>query len=249
MRRIPGRLADHGRPVPRETWDQQFRDGTWEWLDSIDDFAHYMVIAGYVHYLFTSPTILDVGCGQGRLAELLAPCSFERYLGIDLSAEAIKRARRRPGTHARFRVADLNEWHPPGRFSVIVFCESLNYALHPVSTLVRYARALERDGAIIVSLYRHRNHGRIWKNAARYFRIADSTTVINPKGATWDIRVLRPLPEVAETRTSTPGLKLTERHGHAKEFTRLDQPNLSVHTREVGKHSKQGEAPCPLTWC
>jgi trans-aconitate methyltransferase len=162
-------------------------------LDSIDEFAHYMVIAGYVHYLFKSPTILDVGCGQGRLAELLAAFSITRYLGVDLSAEAIRHARRRIRPPARFRVADLNAWHPPGRFSVIVFCESLNYASHPVSTLVRYARALEPDGAIIVSLLRHRNHGRIWKNAARYFRTADSTTVINPKGATWDIRVLRPM--------------------------------------------------------
>ena len=192
MRYVAGTRLDHGRPVPRETWDRQFLDGSWKWLDSIDEFAHYMVIAGYVRFLFASPTILDVGCGQGRLAELLAPFSFERYLGIDLSAEAIKRARRRSVTHARFRVADMNEWNPPGRFSVIVFCESLNYALHPVSTLVRYARALERDGAIIASLYRHRNHVRIWKNAARYFRTADSTTVINPKGAAWDIQVLRP---------------------------------------------------------
>ncbi len=194
MRRMARTRPDRGRPVARETWDRQYRDGIWEWLDSIGEFAHYMVIAGYVHYLFKSPTILDVGCGQGRLAELLAAFSITRYLGIDLSAEAIQHARRRIRSPARFRVADLNAWHPPGQFSVIVFCESLNYAIHPVSTLVRYARALEKDGAIIVSLVRHRNHGRIWKNAARHFRTADSTTVINPHRATWDIRVLRPAP-------------------------------------------------------
>ncbi|HSD51585.1 MAG TPA: class I SAM-dependent methyltransferase [Candidatus Methylomirabilis sp.] len=193
MRSSLGRLADYGRPVPRETWDRQYRDGTWEWLGSIDEFAHYMVVAGYVRYLFASPTILDVGCGQGRLAELLAAASLTRYLGIDLSTEAIQVARRRVRTRARFRVADLNKWHPPGQFSVIVFCESLNYAIHPVSTLVRYAQALKRNGAIIVSLVRHRNHERIWTNAARHFHTADSTTVINPQGATWDICLLQPM--------------------------------------------------------
>jgi 2-polyprenyl-3-methyl-5-hydroxy-6-metoxy-1,4-benzoquinol methylase len=198
-------------------------------LDSIDEFAHYMVIAGYVRFLFASPSILDVGCGQGRLAELLAVFSITRYFGMDLSAEAIQQARRRVRTQARFRVADLNEWNPPGRFSVIVFCESLNYAIHPVSTLVRYARALKRNGAIIVSLVRHRNHGMIWRNAARYFRTADSTTVINLQGATWDIRVLRPLPEAADTRTSTAGLKLTARQGRAKESTRPSHRNLTAH--------------------
>lgn len=199
MRHSPGMFADRGRSLPWETWDRQFRDGSWEWLDSIDEFAHYMVIAGYVRWLFASPTILDVGCGQGRLAELLATFSIPRYFGIDLSAEAIQQARRRMRTPARFRVADMNAWDPPEQFSVIVFCESLNYAIRPASTLLRYARALKRNGAIIVSLVRHRNHGRIWRNAARYFRTVDSTTVINLQGATWDIRVLRPLPIGAQS--------------------------------------------------
>jgi 2-polyprenyl-3-methyl-5-hydroxy-6-metoxy-1,4-benzoquinol methylase len=207
MRSSLARLADHGRPVPQETWDRQYRDGTWEWLDSIDELAHYMVIAGYVRHLFPSPTILDVGCGQGRLAELLGKFSLTRYLGIDLSAEAIQHARRRVRSPARFRVADLNHWRPPGQFSVIVFCESLNYAIHPVSTLVRYARSLEKGGAIIVSLVRHRNHGKIWKNTARHFRTMDSTTVINSKGATWDIRVLRPAPLTSPLPTHPKGTR------------------------------------------
>jgi 2-polyprenyl-3-methyl-5-hydroxy-6-metoxy-1,4-benzoquinol methylase len=191
MQYVLGTLPDHGRPIPRETWDRQYREGTWEDLDSIDQFAHYMVIAGYVHYFCKSPKILDVGCGRGRLAELLALSSFKSYLGIDFSAEAIKRARLRGGNHIRFRVADLNEWNPSGRFSVIIFCESLNYAIRPTSTLLRYAQALEKNGAFIVSLYRHRNHGRIWKNAERCFHVANSTTIINHKGEIWDVRVLR----------------------------------------------------------
>ena len=191
MRSNLGPLRDRGRPIPRETWDRQYREGTWGNLGSIHQLAHYMVIVGYVHHLFESPKILDVGCGQGRLAELLAPSSFKSYLGIDFSAQAIRQARLRAETHMRFRVADLNEWNPSGQVSVIIFCESLNYAIHPVSTLLRYARALEKTGAIIVSLYRHRNHRRIWKNAERYFQIAASTTIINHKGETWDVRVLR----------------------------------------------------------
>jgi 2-polyprenyl-3-methyl-5-hydroxy-6-metoxy-1,4-benzoquinol methylase len=194
MRQIAETLPDHGRPVPQEAWDRQYREGAWESLNSIDEFAHYMVIAGYVYYFFESPTILDVGCGQGRLAELLAPSSFKSYLGIDLSTEALKRARSLEQPHATFRLADLNVWKPPRQYSVIVFCESLNYAVHPVTTLLRYARRLKRNGAVIVSLYRHRNHGRIWKNAERHFETAHSTTVINPKGETWDVRLLRPLP-------------------------------------------------------
>ncbi|HSB82436.1 MAG TPA: class I SAM-dependent methyltransferase [Candidatus Methylomirabilis sp.] len=187
-------LRDYGRAIPREVWDRQYRQGAWESLDSIHESGHYMVIAGYIHHLFVSPTVLDVGCGPGRLGGLVKALACKSYLGIDLSPEAIKQARRRTTTHARFRVADLNQWNPSGRFSAIVFCESLNYAARPASTLVRYARALEPEGVLIVSLCRHRNHGRIWKNVAREFTILDVTTVTNRKQQTWDIKVLRPRP-------------------------------------------------------
>lgn len=183
---------DRGRPIPREIWDRQYREGAWESLDSNDELDHYLAIAGYIHKLFESPTVLDVGCGPGRLGELLEGFACRSYLGIDLSLEAIKRARKRRAIRARFRVADLDLWTPPGRFSVIVFCESLNYATHPAFTLMRYTRALEPNGALIVSLYRHANHRRIWRQAARDFAIQDATTVTNRKEQTWDIKVLRP---------------------------------------------------------
>ena len=195
--------SDYGRPLPRGTWDRQYREGALEFLDSIGELAHYMVIAGYVHYLFKSPTILDVGCGHGRLADLLEAFSFESYVGIDLSPEAIERAELRQKKNTRFHVADFDEWNPTERFVVMVFCESLNYAKHPAYALLRYARALESNGAIIVSLYRHPNHGRIWKNIEKYFRTVDSTTVTNHTGQTWDIKVFRQKPEGA-LRPGTP---------------------------------------------
>ena len=185
-------LLDRGRPIPRETWDRQYRAGAWDSLDSLDELGHYLVIAGYIHTLFASPAVLDVGCGPGRLGELLEGFACRSYLGIDLSPEAIKQARQRRATRGRFRVADLDRWTPPGRFSVIVFCESLNYATHPAFTLMRYTHALEPNGALIVSLYRHANHRRIWRQAARAFVVLDAATVTNRNAQTWDIKVLRP---------------------------------------------------------
>jgi 2-polyprenyl-3-methyl-5-hydroxy-6-metoxy-1,4-benzoquinol methylase len=193
--------TDHGRPVPREAWDRQYRDGAFEFLDSIDELAHYVIIAGYVRTLFTRPAILDVGCGHGRLVEVLEGFPFKQYHGIDVSSEAIRRGERRATKKATFAVADFDAWNPPQRFDVIVFCESLNYARHPASTLLRYARALERSGAIIVSLFRYRKPGglgkRTWKNIEAHFGTVDSTTVTNHTGQTWDIKVLRQKTEEA----------------------------------------------------
>lgn len=191
---VPMSRSDYGRPLPAERWDRQYREGALDFLDSIDELAHYAVIAGYVQVLFEAPAVLDIGCGHGRLVQLLAPLGFRRYVGIDLSREAIARARRTGPANARFHVADFDQWRPTGRFSVIVFCESLNYAKHPAAALLRYAHALEPGGAIIVSLYRHPNHPRIWRNVERHFRVVDATTVRNRKGQRWDIRVLREMP-------------------------------------------------------
>ena len=193
---------DYGRPIPRETWDQQYRKGKWACLDSMDEIAHYLIVAGYIRRLFRAPKILDVGCGHGRLVEVLEGFSYTSYLGIDFSAEAIRQAAQLEKTRVRFQVADLNGWHPARRFSVIVFCESLNYAIHPLATLSNYALALEKNGAIIVSLYRHPHHARIWANVEKIFRTVHSTVVTNHQRQTWDVKVLQQTPDgIRKTRS------------------------------------------------
>lgn len=196
----PGRGAaltpsDHGRPVPVARLDRKYRRGGFRFLDSLEELGHYLIVAGYIRRLFASPAILDVGCGDGRLAELLDGCRVARYRGIDLSAEAIRRARERGIPHMTFEVADLNTWEPPEQYDVIVFCESLSYAAHPAHTLHRYARALAPAGAFVVSLYRHRAPGALWRqtwrNAGRFFETVDAMTVANRQGQVWDVKVLR----------------------------------------------------------
>src|SRR5215470_557846 len=53
----------YGTPVSKDTWEHQYKNGVWDKLNSIHEFAHYMVIVGYVHHLSETPKILDVGCG------------------------------------------------------------------------------------------------------------------------------------------------------------------------------------------
>src|SRR3990172_5448010 len=82
----------YGKPVAKATWESQYKHGAWDFLYSIDEMGHYMVIVGYIHYLHNYPRVLDVGCGNGRLLELLCAFHFESYLGIDMSGEAIRKA-------------------------------------------------------------------------------------------------------------------------------------------------------------
>ncbi len=191
----------YGRPIPAADWERQYERGAWDLLDSVDQIAHYMVIVGYLQGMRQAaaplPSLLDVGCGAGRLLQLLAPFGLSSYLGIDLSAQAIGRAESLGIANARFEVADFEAWEIPRRFGAIVFNESLYYAKRPVDVLSRYSGALEDGGVFVVSLWRHGNHGIIWNRVGERFDVVHSCTVVNDKRQTWDIRVLRPQVQTA----------------------------------------------------
>ncbi len=182
----------YGTPVARENWDAGYskqRSG-WSYLDTPTELGRYALIASYAHNLHERPTILEIGCGHGSLLELLVRFGFRRYLGIDHSSEAIKRAKSLGIEKASFEVADFETWHRPERFDIIVFNESLYYAKQPTETLLRYADSLCENGALIVSMHRSGNHGIIWNKLFDHFEVAWSTMIENQARQAWDVRVL-----------------------------------------------------------
>lgn len=189
---MPSAVPVPGRPRPKTEWELRYRRGKLDYLESRDQLAHYLVVAGYLRGLRVAPAILDVGCGTGHLLEFLEPGWCRRYVGLDLAEEAIRRGRARRVPNATFEVADFDGWTPGERFSAVVFCESLNYARRPVETLARYGRALEPGGTLVVSLYRHPGHPRLWAEIERVAAVQDATAVVNRRGQAWDVKVLAP---------------------------------------------------------
>lgn len=183
-----------GRVIPKTTWDGDYRLGVWDHLDSLDEMAHYAVIAGYVAApeLADAPAVLDVGCGRGILYHHLRRVRLDRYVGVDLSSEALVDARRRAGGGASFEQADFESWEVPRRFDFVVFNESLYYARDPAATLTRYGTCLTAGGYLIVSIYRNGHEKPLWRSIERHASAVHGTTVDNGRGGVWDIRVLRP---------------------------------------------------------
>lgn len=183
-----------GQPVDVEVWNQQYRSGAWRHLDSDDELQHYLVLARLVRER-AAGSVLDVGCGHGRLAEILAADGWaECYVGVDVSAEAIAQARAQASPGAEFQVGDFETWRPPRTFDAIVFNESLYYASRPLAILQRYSAHLEPGGAFLLSLCRYGRHDRIWIALDRHFDTVNGQSVRNARGQTWDVRTLRPLP-------------------------------------------------------
>jgi SAM-dependent methyltransferase len=180
-----------GRPESAAVWDADYHAGRWSKLDSPAQLAHYAVIAGYVAHFFPDrPRILDVGCGHGRLFDLLKLRPFGAYLGFDLSEEAVRRAAVDAPENARFEAGDMEQWTSPEQFDVVLISDSLQYTRRPLEVLDRYRSLLSPGGRRIVCLAQGSLNWGIERELRRRFPVERSTLVRNEEGEAWDVKVL-----------------------------------------------------------
>lgn len=186
----------HGKKKPSvgeqsSGMNDDYANGGFDFLYSLEELSHYMVILGYIRYFARQPAILDVGCGDGRLADLLVPQDYEDYHGIDISPIAIQRALKKKLPRMRFSVADFQTWNPDRTYDLIIFCESLYYVPQPRETVQHYMPYLRKGGYLILSIYRFMDQAKVWDGIDQDFKICAGDTVQNLRG-TWDMRVYAP---------------------------------------------------------
>lgn len=184
------------RPAPatREDWEVAYSSRGWDRLEQIDQLARYSVIAGYCsHYFEQGGTVLDVGCGEGILQEKLSPYNYPGYVGIDISAEAIRRTSHRQDEKTVFVKADIRDHNPDQRFDIIIFNESLYYFEDPPGILRRCESFLNENGLFIISMYDNSERNkRIWKMLQAVYTAEDEVRVSHKSGKSWIIQVFRP---------------------------------------------------------
>jgi 2-polyprenyl-3-methyl-5-hydroxy-6-metoxy-1,4-benzoquinol methylase len=189
-----GRRAGLGQPVPAAALDQEYASGAWDHFLGPDEQARHEVLVELIQTARPRPRLLDLGCGSGRLAGMLAGTALDAYLGVDISEEGLRRARALPLPPLlnHFERYNFEEWTPPaGAYDVITFNECLGYAVDPLRTARRFARTLPAEGALIVSHFRATNHAEFWRRLARGFDFPVQRTAANSKGQVWDLRTLR----------------------------------------------------------
>jgi SAM-dependent methyltransferase len=184
-----------GKPVSKEFIERQYREGAWDFLNTIDELANYMIVVGYIRHFSKSlkhpPRVLDLGCGTGNIAELLRDGGSVEYLGLDVSDEAIAEARSRNIEGAAFRKASFEDPPPDEEFDFIISTGAIHYARNPWLVLENYSKCLSGNGKFVISLWRHRATRGIWRKIEKHFETFDSTVVSNRKGVTWDVKILR----------------------------------------------------------
>lgn len=105
--------------------------------------------------LTTGIRVVDIGCGTGHAVNLMAhayPASS--FVGYDLSAEAIERARAEARTmglaNARFEVLDATKLPSEPKFDLITTFDAIHDQRDPTNALARIAAALAPDGVYLM---------------------------------------------------------------------------------------------------
>lgn len=179
-----------GNPV--SFWQETYSAGDWDFLDSRPQRGRHYAIAGMLRERFPAgPRVLDVGCGLGTLRRALGDGA--PYVGLDISAEAIERARtthQRSG--ARFVQADFLAHADAGVYDAVVLNEMLYYLpLGRVSEAVRKAARLSGPGGVvIVSMHQNPKVPAVWETLNSIAQPVQEVEVRDPvSGSSWAIRV------------------------------------------------------------
>ena len=141
-----------GKALRSLSFDEKFRSGDWSFDGECPDLVRI------VETLRAGGNVLLMGCGTAPIATILAPASFATILGVDLSKEAILRARARvpecDSARIRFELGDMLDYQPNQPFDVVLFSESIYYAPRPArqTLLERIRENLTSRGKIIVTI-------------------------------------------------------------------------------------------------
>jgi 2-polyprenyl-3-methyl-5-hydroxy-6-metoxy-1,4-benzoquinol methylase len=128
----------------------EFENDYW-WYQGLHHLARTYVEKQKKTASHTQLTILDAGCGTGRMMELLAP--YGAVEGIDHSQEAVALCKERGLTNAR--IGDLNTWEPPSeKYDVIVSHDVIYISTiaDDMAVAQKFQRALKKDGILILNL-------------------------------------------------------------------------------------------------
>lgn len=151
-------------------WNWEFRAGQWTHLEHSEDRPLYEILTRFLE----GGHLLDLGCGNGPVRCELPSGSFTRYVGVDISAEAIKRTGERSRVLPDLPdgqlliVGDITDSsvlaRAAGSFDVVLLRESLYYLNEEwvPDFLSRVAELLTQRGVIVVKIHdRHRYAGHI----------------------------------------------------------------------------------------
>lgn len=100
-----------------------------------------------------APRIVDLGCGTGELTKVL----HERFasantMGIDSSAEMLKKASAQIGDRLSFEIENIEQWSQPQAFDIVFSNAALQWCGNHRSLFAKIKSSLREGGQIAVQM-------------------------------------------------------------------------------------------------
>jgi SAM-dependent methyltransferase len=104
-------------------------------------------------HLYAAPTVLDVGCGSGRIGEFVLEAGTTAYLGVDFSEPMIELARQRLARYERVELVcgDFLEVPIEQRFDVVLALGLFDYLPDPQRFAARIFELCADGGSMVGS--------------------------------------------------------------------------------------------------
>jgi len=153
-------------------WDREWKSGAWDYMDKIAIERSRIALIGGVFVPMYAPlnaSVLDVGCGEGAISDFLLPGQKERYVGMDISKEAIFQARKHRHPPLQFIHATTHEYQPTQKFDVIIFSEVLYYVEYE-KVLKQYEQYLAPNGIVIISIFSQNDGKQLYEHIFKFAR-------------------------------------------------------------------------------
>ena len=182
-------------------WNRDYQRQGLARLEGNRELSRYLAVMACTLLYEPEPAVLDVGCGTAKLYELLAPHRLRAYDGVDVSSEALVRARERmagAGGGARLFCADFEHFTPDRRYTTVIFNEALYYAPRPLPLAERYAAMLSPGGTMIVSMWERPSRRTVWRALDAALVPVHSFHICAPGLRRWRIGVYRVRESTAE---------------------------------------------------
>jgi 2-polyprenyl-3-methyl-5-hydroxy-6-metoxy-1,4-benzoquinol methylase len=149
----------HGGGVPYERFGRfhevMAEDSGQSVMSSLE--SHILpLVPGLAERLERGIAVLDLGCGRGRILHRLATLyPRSRFVGIDLSAEAIDYARRQAEGLANVEyvardLSDFDRTAEPDAFDLITTFDAIHDQAKPLNVLEGIRRTLKPDGTYLM---------------------------------------------------------------------------------------------------
>ena len=136
-----------------------------------------------------------MGCGNGMLVRVVSSRPWSDYVGVDFE-EPIKHCADVTDDVTRFAVGDMNDYEPQGTFDAIVFNESAYYLWDAAKGFERYAKCLNPEGVLLISMVHNAKSPLIWSALEPIWPTLDSVYIKNAKGTEWTVKAIDAGPKV-----------------------------------------------------